>query len=214
MKNLILLGGPGVGKGTQAKMLVEKFSIPQISTGDILRAEIKQDSELGQQAADYMNQGNLVPDELMLAMIEQRLQQDDTGEGFILDGFPRTIPQAKGLDEIMPRLGRKLDAVVDIEVPHEKLVQRITARWACSECGADFNSLFSPPQVAGKCDHCGGSLRQRPDDVEETVRQRLTVYSEKTAPLIDYYKKQSLLKIVDGDHPVESVFTTICNSLV
>lgn len=214
MKNLILLGGPGVGKGTQAKMLAEKYSIPQISTGDILRAEIKSDSELGKQAAGYMKRGDLVPDDLILAMIEKRLQEDDTANGFILDGFPRTIPQAEGLDSILPRLERRLDGVVDIEVPYEKLVQRITSRWGCSECGADFNSLSSPPQVVETCDHCGGRLQQRPDDKEETVRQRLLVYREKTAPLIDYYKRKSLLKIVDGDKPVESVFAAVCNTLI
>ncbi len=211
--NLILLGGPGVGKGTQARMLVEKYEIPQISTGDILRGEIAQDSELGRQASEYMNRGDLVPDELMLAMIERRLQEKDTTGGFILDGFPRTIPQAEGLDVLLPRLGRSLDGVIDIEVPHEKLVQRITARWACADCGADFNAISSPPQTAGVCDHCGGQLRQRPDDVEATVRQRLEVYSRKTAPLIEYYKQQSLLKIVDGDNPVTAVFEQVCNSL-
>ncbi|MCD4760908.1 nucleoside monophosphate kinase, partial [bacterium] len=159
------------------------------------------------------SRGDLVPDDLILAMIEKRLQMEDAANGFILDGFPRTIPQAVGLDAILPRLERELDGVVDIEVPHEKLVNRITARWACANCGADFNTISSPPQEEGKCDHCGGQLVQRPDDKEETVRQRLAVYTEKTAPLIDYYKKQSLLKIVDGDHPVEVVFEHVCVSL-
>lgn len=211
--NLMLLGAPGVGKGTQARQLVDRYGIPQISTGDILRAEVKQATPLGKQAEEYMQRGDLVPDELILKMMEGRLDQDDAKDGFILDGFPRTIPQAEKLDLLLKNLGRSLDAVINIVVPEEKIVSRITARRICSGCGADFNMISKPPESEGVCDLCGSPLDQRADDTETTVRQRLQVYNEKTAPLIEYYRHSGQYRDVDGDRDVGLVFTEICELL-
>jgi len=212
-RNLILLGAPGVGKGTQAKMLVEKFDIPQISTGDILREEVKTGTKLGLEAKEYMNRGDLVPDELILKMMDGRLNQGDAGNGFILDGFPRTIPQAEKLDQLLAHLNRKLDAVINIDVPSEHIVARITARRICSGCGTDFNIVSKPPVKEGVCDICGAQLTQRPDDTEETVRQRLGVYAERTEPLIQYYKRSRVFTNIDGNREMKAVFVDILDIL-
>ncbi len=192
----ILLGAPGAGKGTIAKILVADIGIPQISTGDILRAAVKEGTELGKKAEQYMKAGELVPDNLVIGLIEERFKAEDSQKGFILDGFPRTIAQASALDELLQRLQLKLDGVILIDVPDEELIRRITSRRTCSnpDCQAIYNLTYNPPKKEGICDKCGSGLIIRADETEEVVRNRLEVYKEKTAPLIDYYKKQSLLK--------------------
>ncbi|NIV10359.1 MAG: adenylate kinase, partial [Aliifodinibius sp.] len=188
--HIILLGAPGVGKGTQAKLIMEKHQIPQISTGDILRAEVQNETELGKKVKAIMDKGELVSDELMLQIIEKRLKQPDCQKGFILDGFPRTIPQAEGLDEILVKLGDINLKAIDIAVPDEEIVKRLASRRICSQCGTPYNLLVNPPQTDDICDVCGGAVIQRDDDKEETVRKRLSVYRENTEPLIHYYKQK------------------------
>ena len=213
MIGLVLFGAPGAGKGTQAKKITAEFGIPQISTGDLLRAEVKSGTQLGLEARKYMDRGALVPDQVILGMIARRLQQGDTNKGFILDGFPRTIPQAEGLGRLLGSLDRMLTQVISIEVPFPKLITRITGRRLCSQCGADFNVAFRPPHREGICDLCGGKLIQRDDDREETVRNRLEVFQEQTAPLLAYYENQNLVQRVDGDRDVEAVFADIADIL-
>ncbi|MFH1726594.1 MAG: adenylate kinase [Elusimicrobiota bacterium] len=210
---IMLLGAPGVGKGTQAKKIMKKYPIPQISTGDILRAAVKDQTELGKRAKGYMDRGELVPDELIMGMVGERLQRDDCEEGFILDGFPRTVPQAEGLEKLLSGIKIRLDAVVDIDVDYDKIVARLTNRRSCAKCGADYNLLSNPPGDDGACAKCGGGIIQRDDDNEATIRNRLDVYEKQTRPLKDFYKERGLLKSIDGDRPVDEVFAAAVAAL-
>ncbi|GAB4261773.1 adenylate kinase [Deferrisoma sp.] len=210
---LILLGPPGAGKGTQAKRLIERYGIPQISTGDILRAAVRDGTELGRKAKEYMDAGKLVPDEVVIGIIEERLQEPDCAKGFILDGFPRTVPQADALGEVLGKLGQAIDHVVSIEVPDEELVERLTGRRTCRGCGAMYHVKFTPPAKDGVCDKCGGELYQRDDDREETIRSRLKVYHDQTAPLVEYYEKAGLLRRVPGQGSVDEIYQRILEVL-
>ncbi len=207
--NLIFLGPPGAGKGTQAKMVSSKYQIPHISTGDILREAVKEGSPLGVKAKSYMDKGELVPDEVVIGIIEERLKAPDCKNGFILDGFPRTIPQAEALDEVLANLGIGIDHVINIEVFEDELVRRLSGRRVCKNCGANFHIIFDPPKKEGVCDKCGGELYQRDDDKEETVRNRLKVYSNQTAPLIDFYRKKGLLRSIEGVGGIDLIFNKI-----
>ena len=210
---IIMLGAPGAGKGTQAKMLADKYMIPHISTGDIFRANIKNGTELGQKAKTYMDQGLLVPDELVCDLVVDRVQQDDCSKGYILDGFPRTIPQAEALDAALSKLGAKIDYAINVEVPDENIVNRMSGRRACVACGATYHIVHNPTKVEGVCDRCGKELILRDDDKPETVTKRLNVYHEQTQPLIDYYTKQGALKEVDGTMNMDDVFNAIVKIL-
>jgi adenylate kinase len=210
---LILLGPPGAGKGTQAKMLTDRFDIPQISTGDILRAAVKEGTPMGIKAKAFMDAGGLVPDEVVVGIVRERLQKFDCAVGFILDGFPRTVAQADALKETLRQLGKDLDAVVSLEVDVEALVERLTGRRTCRECGRGFKLKFYPPKVAAICDACGGELFQRDDDREETIRKRLDVYHTQTAPLTAYYHADGLLTSVDGMREIDSVQQQILSAL-
>ena len=210
---IIMLGAPGAGKGTQAKQIAGKYSIPHISTGDIFRANIKNGTDLGKKAKEYMDQGLLVPDELTCDLVMDRIQQADCKNGFVLDGFPRTIPQAEALDAALTKIGEKMDYAIDVDVPDENIVNRMSGRRACLDCGATYHIVSLPPKTEGKCDHCGSDLVLREDDKPETVQKRLTVYHDQTQPLIDYYKNQGILKSVDGTQPMEAVFTAITDIL-
>ncbi len=190
---LILLGAPGAGKGTVAKMLTDIDGSVQISTGDILRAAVKEGTELGKEAQGYMERGELVPDSLIMGIMEERLQQDDCKQGFLLDGFPRTIPQAEELDKLLDRLGITLDGVVNLNVPREVILDRLTTRRTCEDCGAIYNVKSNPPKVEGVCDKCGGKVVQRADETEEAISKRLDVFNEQTAPLVGYYEKKGML---------------------
>ncbi len=206
---IMLLGAPGVGKGTQAKKIMAKYGIPQISTGDILRNEVRLGTELGRKAKDIMERGELVPDDLILQMVEKRLNEPDCANGFILDGFPRTIPQAEGLEDILQKLGNIQLKVIEIFVPDEEIIRRLSARRICSKCGKDYNLIFNPPPPDGKCEVCGGEIIQRDDDKEETIRKRLEVYRKQTAPLVEYYSQKGNLYRVDGTQSIEEVFRDI-----
>lgn len=207
---IILLGPPGAGKGTQAAMLVKEFTVPHISTGDIFRAAIKEGTELGRKAKEYMDQGQLVPDEIVIGIVKERLAQTDCEKGFILDGFPRTVPQADALQEALKSLGMELNAVVNLAVSEDDLVTRLSGRRVCKNCGATYHLQFSPAKSAGVCDTCGGELYQRDDDKEETIRKRLEVYNNQTAPLIDYYQGTGLLETIQGDgKEIGEVFGTV-----
>lgn len=206
---IVMLGAPGAGKGTQAKMIAAAYRIPHISTGDIFRANIKNGTELGQKAKSYMDQGLLVPDELTLALIMDRFQEPDCKEGYVLDGFPRTIAQAEALSASLRENGEALDFAIDVEVPDESIVSRMSGRRACLACGGTYHIVFNPTKKEGICDVCGGELSIRPDDMPETVQKRLNVYHEQTQPLIDYYKKEGILRSVDGTQAVEKVFEAI-----
>lgn len=210
---IIMLGAPGAGKGTQAKQIAAKYSIPHISTGDIFRANIKNGTELGKKAKTYMDQGLLVPDELTCDLVMDRIQQDDCKNGFVLDGFPRTIPQAEALDAALEKIDQKMDYAIDVDVPDENIINRMGGRRACLNCGATYHIVSIPPKKEGICDHCGNALVLRDDDKPETVKKRLDVYHEQTQPLIDYYAKQNILKTVDGTQPMESVFDAIVSVL-
>ncbi len=207
--HLILLGAPGAGKGTQAKIIMDKYGIPQISTGDILRGEVKEETDLGKKAKKIMDRGELVPDDIILDMVRNRLSAPDTARGFILDGFPRTIPQAEGLDRILDSMGSVQLKVIEIVVPDERIINRLTSRRICSQCGKDYNLNLNPPPSDGKCVVCGGEIIQRDDDKEETIKNRLKIYWEQTAPLIDYYQNQNKLYKVDGVQPIDSIFKEI-----
>lgn len=211
--NIILMGPPGAGKGTQAEMLVKEFKIPHISTGDMFRDAIKQGTELGMKAKAFMDGGHLVPDDVTIGIVQERLTAEDCTLGFLLDGFPRTVPQADALGKILDSLERRLDAVINIEVADEILMTRMVGRRICRQCGAPYNIEFNPPQEAGKCDQCGGELYQRSDDTEATVANRLAVYIQQTEPLLTYYQQQGLLIRVNGNQEVTKVFGDICNSL-
>lgn len=210
---IIMLGAPGAGKGTQAKKIAEKYSIPHISTGDIFRANIKNGTELGQKAKTYMDQGLLVPDELVVDLVVDRVNQDDCVNGYVLDGFPRTIPQAEALDKALKGLGQKIDYAINVEVPDENIVHRMGGRRACIGCGATYHVEFNAPKVEDVCDTCGGELVLRDDDKPETVQKRLSVYHAQTQPLIDYYKKANVLVEVDGTQDINVVFQDIVKIL-
>jgi len=211
--NLILLGPPGAGKGTQAQKIVETYHIPQISTGDILRSAVKEGTPLGKEARAFMDRGQLVPDEVVIGIIEERLRAPDCQSGFILDGFPRNISQADALQSLLAKIGKSIDHVINIEVDFEELVRRLTGRRTCKNCGAMFHILFQPPKEEGKCDRCGGPLYQRTDDHEETIRTRLKEYEKQTAPLVDYYQKKKLLRSIDGVGEAEQIFVRILQQL-
>jgi adenylate kinase len=206
---LLIMGRPGAGKGTQAANIKEYYKIPHISTGDMFRAAMKNETKLGLEAKQYMEKGLLVPDEVTIGIVEERLLEDDCKNGFLLDGFPRTIAQAEALDAFLAKNGVKLDAVLDVNVPAEILVRRMVGRRVCKTCGATFHVEFNAPKVEGICDNCGAKLIQRPDDTEETAVNRLAVYDENTAPLLDFYAKKNLLKTVNGDQPLDKVFDDI-----
>ena len=206
---LLIMGRPGAGKGTQAANIKEYYKIPHISTGDMFRAAMKNETKLGLEAKKYMEKGLLVPDEVTIGIVEERLLEDDCKNGFLLDGFPRTIAQAEALDAFLAKNGVKLDAVLDVNVPAEILVRRMVGRRVCKTCGATFHVEFNAPKVEGICDNCGAKLIQRPDDTEETAVNRLAVYDENTAPLLDFYAKKNLLKTVNGDQPLDKVFEDI-----
>ncbi len=210
---IIMLGAPGAGKGTQAKMIAEKFGIPHISTGDIFRANIKNGTELGAKAKEYMDKGLLVPDELVVDLIMDRFKADDCKNGYILDGFPRTIPQAEALDKALSANGESVDYAIDVEVPDENIVNRMSGRRACVGCGATYHIKYNPTKVEGKCDACGEALILRDDDKPETVLNRLNVYHEQTQPLIDYYNEKGILKEVDGTVDMNEVFNAIVSIL-
>lgn len=210
---VLLMGPPGAGKGTQAEVLTSRLEVPHVSTGDMFRKAIKEGTELGRKAKEYMDAGKLVPDEVTIGIVRERLAEPDCARGFLLDGFPRTVPQAEALDGILASMGMGLDAVINIEVPREKLVDRLTGRRVCRSCGATYHVLFNPPQTGGVCDHCGGELYQRSDDTVETVQNRLDVYERQTAPLIEYYRNKGLLQSINGDQPIEQVLVDIGRSL-
>lgn len=212
--NIILLGPPGAGKGTQAKMLVNEFALPHISTGDMFRAAIKQGTEVGLKAKAIMDAGQLVPDEITIDIVQARLGQSDCASGFLLDGFPRTVPQAQALDRILERLGCSLDAAVNIDVANTAIIARMAGRRVCRQCGASYHLEFNPPREAGKCDQCGGELYQRSDDSEETVANRLKVYAQQTEPLLTYYQEQGLVLNINGNQEMALVFKDIYNILV
>lgn len=211
--NLILLGPPGAGKGTQAQMIVERYRIPQISTGDMLREAVKNGTSLGKQAKTYMEKGELVPDEVVIGIIDERLRAPDCSAGFILDGFPRTAPQAEALQAILDKIGKSVDHVINIEVDPEELVRRLTGRRTCKNCGAMFHIAFHPPAKEGACDRCGGNLYQREDDREETIRTRLKEYEKQTSPLIRYYDQKNLLRPVEGMGKQSQIFDQILRVL-
>lgn len=210
---IIMLGAPGAGKGTQAKQIADKYSIPHISTGDIFRANIKNGTELGKKAKEYMDQGFLVPDELTCDLVMDRIKQDDCTNGFVLDGFPRTIPQAEALDAALEKINEKMDFAIDVDVPDENIVKRMSGRRACLNCGATYHIVSIPTKVEGICDRCGSPVVLRDDDKPETVQKRLTVYHEQTQPLIDYYTKSGTLKEVDGTIDINDVFAEIVKIL-
>lgn len=210
---IVMLGAPGAGKGTQAKMIASKYQIPHISTGDIFRANIKNGTELGKKAKSYMDQGLLVPDELTVDLVIDRLAQDDCKNGYILDGFPRTIPQAEALDAALAKLGEKMDYAIDVDVPDENIVSRMSGRRACTGCGATYHIVYNPSKKGDCCEVCGEKLILRDDDKPETVQKRLNVYHEQTQPLIDYYTKQSILRTVDGTQDMNDVFAEIVKIL-
>ncbi len=210
---IVMLGAPGAGKGTQAKKITAKYSIPHISTGDIFRANIKNGTELGNKAKTYMDQGLLVPDELVVDLVVDRVKQDDCAKGYVLDGFPRTIPQAEALDKALTEMGESIDYAINVEVPDENIVQRMSGRRACLTCGATYHVIYAPTKEENVCDACQGELILRDDDKPETVQKRLNVYHEQTQPLIDYYTEKDKLVEVDGTIDIEKVFDAIVKVL-
>ena len=207
---LILLGPPGSGKGTQANLLQDKFKIPKISTGDILRAAVEDGTELGNQARKFMDKGELVPDEVVISLIKERIVEPDCESGFILDGFPRTIVQAEKLGETLEAMGQDIDSVLDLEVDRDELLVRLTGRRTCKNCGAMFHRTSHPPKVEEICDECGGELYQRPDDNKETIVKRLKIYEKETAPLKEFYKKRGKLKTIQGYGGMDKIFSELC----
>ncbi|HWR88787.1 MAG TPA: adenylate kinase [Dissulfurispiraceae bacterium] len=210
---LVLLGAPGAGKGTQAKKLVDKYPIPQISTGDLLRAAVGAGTALGKEAKSYMDKGELVPDSVVLGMVEERLKKDDCKKGYILDGFPRNTAQAEALDKMLAGLNMPLTAALSVDVPMEDLMKRLTGRRTCKACGQMYNVYTSAPKKEGVCDKCGGELFQRDDDKEATIKKRLDVYTAQTAPLFDYYKNKGILKSVAGTGSIDDIFGKVCSAL-
>jgi adenylate kinase len=211
--NLILLGPPGAGKGTQAKMMIDKYQIPQISTGDILRAALKERTPLGLKAKEYMDKGLLVPDEVVIDIIRERLKEPDCRNGYILDGFPRTVAQAQALDKVLADLHSAIDHVISIEVDKGELIKRLTGRRTCRQCGRGYHVIFDPPQNRDLCDKCQGELYQRDDDNDDTVRNRLDVYDSQTFPLIQYYKEKNLLRSIEGQGSIQQIFDRIVEVL-
>jgi len=211
--NLVLLGPPGAGKGTQAALLSQRLGIPHVASGDLFREAMKKGTGWGKEAQSYIDLGVLVPDEVTNAMIEERLKEPDCAKGVILDGFPRTIEQARALEGILAERGEKIDRVLVIQVSEDTLIERLSGRRTCRRCQANYHLLFNPPQKEGVCDRCGGDLYQRSDDKEETVRRRFRVYTEETAPLIDYYRRQGLLTEIDGERGIEGVQGKILSAL-
>ncbi len=207
--NIVLLGPPGAGKGTQALRIAKTYDIPHISTGEIFRRAVADETEMGMRAKAYMNRGELVPDEVVIGIVKERLEGPDCAEGFLLDGFPRTVAQAEALEKELSKSGRELDSGLDIEVGRASLIKRLTGRRTCRACGKVYHLTFDPPQSATTCDACGGELWQRDDDTEETVSKRLDVYEEQTAPLIDFYNERDLLVEVDGERGVDDVFSAV-----
>jgi len=210
---LVLLGAPGAGKGTQAKKLIEKYSIPQISTGDILRKAVADGTPLGKEAKSYMDSGGLVPDSVVIGLVKERLAQDDCKKGYILDGFPRTTPQAEALDAELTAMGTPLTDALSVDVPMNDLMKRLTGRRTCKSCQQMYNLHFSAPQKEGVCDKCSGELMQRDDDKEDTIKNRLEVYEKSTAPLIDYYSGKGILKTVEGTGSIDDIFNKVCSML-
>ncbi len=210
---IIMLGAPGAGKGTQAEMICEKYGLPHISTGDIFRANIKNGTELGKEAKKYMDQGLLVPDELTVKILLDRVAKDDCKNGYVLDGFPRTIPQAEVLDKALTELNDKVDYAINVDVPDENIINRMSGRRACVTCGATYHVVFAPTKVEGLCDKCGANLILRDDDKPETVKNRLDVYHKQTQPLIDFYSQKGVLKEVDGTKAMSDVFAAITGIL-
>ena len=210
---IIMLGAPGAGKGTQAKKIAEKYMIPHISTGDIFRANIKNGTELGKKAKTYMDKGLLVPDELVVDLVVDRVNQEDCTNGYVLDGFPRTIPQAEALDKALAAMNQKMDYAIDVEVPDENIIHRMSGRRACVDCGATYHLVYAPTKVENVCDKCNGTLILRDDDKPETVKKRLDVYHEQTQQLIEYYTNSGILKEVDGTIDIEDVFGEIVKIL-
>ncbi|MFK5927586.1 MAG: adenylate kinase [Desulfuromusa sp.] len=210
---MILLGPPGAGKGTQAALLMDKYGIPQISTGDMLRAAVQAKSPMGIKAKESMDAGDLVPDEVVVGIVRERLQAEDCAEGFILDGFPRTQPQADALKRVLAELDMQLDAVISLQVETDALVSRLTGRRTCSACGKGFHLQYDPPAADGSCRYCGGKLVQRDDDCEETIRNRMQVYHQQTSPLEDYYRNEGLLTVVDGMGEIKAVHQAIITTL-
>ncbi len=210
---LIMLGAPGAGKGTQAKKIADRYRIPHISTGDIFRANIKNGTELGKKAKAYMDQGALVPDELVVDLVADRVKQPDCENGYVLDGFPRTIPQAENLDEVLASMGQRIDYAINVEVPDDHIVRRMSGRRACVSCGATYHIVHAPAAKEGICDRCGEALILRDDDKPETVSKRLAVYHEQTQPLMEYYSRKGCLAEVDGTEDMEDVFADICRIL-
>ena len=207
---IVMLGAPGAGKGTQAKRMAAKFSIPHISTGDIFRANIKNNTPLGAKAKSYMDKGELVPDELVIELIMDRFAQDDCVNGYVLDGFPRTIPQAEELDKALKSVNDNLDYAIDVEVPDDNIINRMSGRRACVNCGATYHIVHNPPKVENECDTCNGELILRDDDKPETVKNRLDVYHTQTEPLLKYYTEKGILYTVDGTQDMDTVFDSIC----
>ncbi|ANB58269.1 adenylate kinase [Anoxybacillus sp. B7M1] len=211
--NLVLMGLPGAGKGTQAEKIVEKYEIPHISTGDMFRAAIKERTALGLQAKEYMDRGDLVPDEVTIGIVRERLSKDDCQRGFLLDGFPRTVAQAEALESMLTELGRSIDSVINIQVDKEVLMERLTGRRICKDCGATYHLVFNPPAQSGVCDKCGGELYQRADDNAETVANRLEVNMNQAQPLLDFYRSKGYLHNINGQQEIEQVFADICELL-
>ena len=210
---IVLLGPPGAGKGTQADILVKKLLVPHISTGDMFRAAISNGTELGKEAKSYMDKGQLVPDIVTVGIIRDRISMSDCREGFLLDGFPRTLPQAEALDNLMEEMSSNLDAVLNISVPLDRLIDRLTGRRMCRNCGTIYHLLYNAPEMENVCDACGGELYQRDDDKEETVKSRLEVYEAQTAPLIEYYEQKGILHTINGDLPINEVTTQLGEAL-
>lgn len=211
--NIILMGLPGAGKGTQASEIVKKFPIPHISTGDMFRKAIKDETDLGKEAKSYMNRGELVPDEVTVGIVKERISEDDAKKGFLLDGFPRTIDQAESLSQIMSELDREIDAVINIEVPEEELMNRLTGRRICEKCGTTYHLVFNPPKVDGICDIDGGKLYQREDDNPETVSNRLSVNVKQSKPILEYYNNKGVLKNIDGSKDIDEVTKDVIDIL-
>lgn len=207
--NIVLMGLPGAGKGTQAALIVERLHIPHISTGDMFRQAVKEETSLGLKAKEYMDQGLLVPDEVTIGIVKDRLSQPDCKEGFLLDGFPRTVPQAEALDRTLHELDKELEHVIHIEVPVDVLIKRLTGRRICKSCGATYHLVYNPPKAEGVCDRCGGELYQRADDSEDTVSKRLEVNLAQTEPLLHYYREKGILKSLNGEQDIEEVFKMI-----
>lgn len=209
MKFVVLMGGPGAGKGTQAKRLEKELGLPQVATGDLFRENLKNETELGKLAKTYMDAGELVPDEVTVAMVRERLKRPDCAGGALFDGFPRTIPQAEALEELLAEKGARVNVVPYIHVDPDVLLQRLAGRWTCPECGRVYHTLFNPPEESGVCDVDGAALYQREDDTEETQRRRIKVYFEQTTPLLDYYREKGLLVEVDGEQSIDAVFADL-----